>query len=141
MSYEKNKYITSLSILSEDLSRVAYYENIMCDSLEEAKLQIKNYPIERFGRPVQKHDLLIIQSTTDGKPDLFVPEVIVSENEIKLWHYMNKMFNNKLTEIDDVNLYLHRSFIDNTSACINCSSTTDGKEHSIHLTICRSTLL
>lgn len=29
----------------------------MCDSLEETKLQIKNYPIERFGRPVQKHDL------------------------------------------------------------------------------------
>lgn len=57
MSYEKNKYIASLSILSEDFSRVAYHENIMCDSLEEAKLQIKNYPIERFGRPVQKHDL------------------------------------------------------------------------------------
>ena len=58
MSYEKNKYIASLSILSEDFSRVAYHENIMCDSLEEAKLQIKNYPIERFGRPVQKHDLV-----------------------------------------------------------------------------------
>lgn len=57
MSYEKNKYIASLSILSEDFSRVAYHENIMCDSLEEAKLQIKNYPIERFGRPVQKHDI------------------------------------------------------------------------------------
>lgn len=55
---EKNKYIASLSILSEDLSRVTYHENITCDSLEEAKLQIKNYPIEKFGRPVQKYDFV-----------------------------------------------------------------------------------
>ena len=31
---------------------------------------------------------LIIQSTTDDKPDLFVPQVIVSENHDKLWHHM-----------------------------------------------------
>ena len=87
-------------------------------------------------------DTLIIQSTTDDKPDLFVPQVIVSENHDKLWHHMNKMFNAKLAEFhDDGKLYLHRSFIDNTSACIDYSSTADGKEHSIHWTICRSTLL
>ena len=85
---------------------------------------------------------LIIQSTTDDKPDLFVPQVIVSEDRNKLWHHMNKMFNTRLAKFhDDENLYLHRSFIDNTSACIDYSSTTDGKEHSIHWTICRSTLL
>lgn len=85
---------------------------------------------------------LIIQSSTDDKPDLFVPQVIVSENGSKLWHHMNKMFNNKLEEIhDDGNMYLHRSFIDSTSACIDYSSTSDGKEHSIHWTICNSTLL
>ena len=85
---------------------------------------------------------LIIQSTTDDKPDPFVPQVIVSENHDKLWHHMNKMFNTKLSEFhDDGNLYLHRSFIDSTSACIDYSSTADGKEHSIHWTICRSTLL
>lgn len=85
---------------------------------------------------------LIIQSTTDDKPDLFVPQVIVSENETKLWHHMNKMFNNKLTEIhDDNNLHLHRSFIDSTNTCIDCSSTADGKGHCIHWTICKSTLL
>ena len=39
------------------------------------------------------------------------------------------------------NLYLRMSFIDNTSACIDYSSTADSKEHSIHWTICRSTLL
>ena len=85
---------------------------------------------------------LIIQSTTDDKPDLFVPQVIVSENHDKLWHHMNKMFNSKLAKFyDDGNLHLHRSFIDSTSACIDYSSTADGKEHSIHWTICRSTLL
>ena len=83
---------------------------------------------------------LIIQFTTDDKPDTFVPQVIVSENRNKLWHHMNKMFSTKLSEFyDDGNL--HRSFIDSTSACIDYSSTADGKEHSIHWTICRSTLL
>ena len=85
---------------------------------------------------------LIIQSTTDDKPDLFVPQVIVSEDHDKLWNHMNKMFNNMLAKLhDNENLYLHRSFIDSTSACIDYSSTADGKEHSIHWTICRSTLL
>ena len=85
---------------------------------------------------------LIIQSTTDDKPDLFVPQVIVSEDSDKLWHHMNKMFNTNLAKFyDDGNLHLHRSFIDSTSACIDYSSTADGKEHSIHWTICRSTLL
>lgn len=85
---------------------------------------------------------LIIQSTTDDKPDPFVPQVIVSKNHNKLWYHMNKMFNTKLTEFrDDENLYLHRSFISTTSACIDYSSTADGKEHSIHWTICSSTLL
>ena len=85
---------------------------------------------------------LIIQSTTDDKPDLFVPQVIVSENNDKLWHHMNKMFNTRLAKFhDDGNLHLHRSFIDNTSACIDYSSTDDGKEHSFRWTICRSTLL
>ena len=85
---------------------------------------------------------LIVQSTTDDKPDLFVPQVIVSENNDKLWHHMNKMFNSNLAKFhDDGNLYLHRSFIDTTSACIDYSSTADGKEHSIHWIICRSTLL
>ena len=83
---------------------------------------------------------LIIQYTTDDKPDLFVPQVIVSENHSKLWHHMNKMFNTKLSEFHD-NGNLCRSFIDNTSACIDYSSTADGKEHSIHWTICRSTLM
>lgn len=87
-------------------------------------------------------NILIIQSTTDDKPDLFVPQVIVSENRNKLWHHMNKMFSTKLSEFyDDGNLHLHRSFIDSTSACIDYSSTADGKEHSIHWTISRSTLL
>ena len=85
---------------------------------------------------------LIIQSTTDDKPDLFVPQVIVSEKNDKLWHHMNEMFNTNLAKFyDDGNLHLHRSFIDSTSACIDYSSTDDGKEHSIHWTICRSTLL
>ena len=85
---------------------------------------------------------LIIQSTTDDKPDLFVPQVIVSENHDKLWHHMNKMFNANLAKFhDDGNLHLHRSFIDSTSACIDYSSTADGKEHSIHWTISGSTLL
>ena len=85
---------------------------------------------------------LIIQSTTDDKPDLFVPQVIVSDDRNKLWHHMNKMFNSNLAKFyDDGNLHLHRSFIDSTSACIDYSSTADGKEHSIHWTICRSTLL
>ena len=85
---------------------------------------------------------LIIQFTTDDKLDLFVPQVIVSEDNNKLWNHMCKMFNTKLAEFhDNVNLYLNRSFIDNTSACIDYSSTADGKEHSIHWTICRSTLL
>ena len=85
---------------------------------------------------------LIIQSTTDDKPDLFVPQVIVSENGRKLWHHMNKMFNLKLEEItDDENNYLHRSFIDNTCANIDYSSTADGKEHSIHWSICIGQLL
>ena len=100
-------------------------------------------------------NILIIQSTTDDKPDLFVPQdivpenrnklrhqVIVSENRNKLWHHMNKMFSTKLSEFyDDGNLHLHRSFIDSISACIDYSSTADGKEHSIHWTISRSTLL
>lgn len=85
---------------------------------------------------------LIIQSTTDDKPDLFVPQVIVSDDRNKLWHHMNKMFNTKLSEFHNgENLYLRMSFIDNTSACIDYSSTADSKEHSIHWTICRSTLL
>lgn len=85
---------------------------------------------------------LIIQFTTDDKPDQFVPQVIVSEDDNKLWHYMNKMFNTKLTEFhDDGNLCLYMSFIDNTNACIDYRSTDDDKEHSIHWTICRSTLL
>ena len=85
---------------------------------------------------------LIIQSTTDDKPDLFIPQVIVSEDRNKLWHHMNKMFNTKLAEFhDDGNLYLHRSFIDTTSAYIDYNSTADGKEHSIHWTIFRSTLI
>lgn len=85
---------------------------------------------------------LIIQSTTDDKPDLFVPQVIVSDDRNKLWHHMNKMFNANLAKFyDDGNLHLHRSFIDSTSACIDYSSTADGKEHSIHWTICRSTLM
>lgn len=87
-------------------------------------------------------NILIIQSTTDDKPDLFVPQDIVSENRNKLWHHMNKMFSTKLSEFyDDGNLHLHRSFIDSTSACIDYSSTADGKEHSIHWIISRSTLL
>ena len=85
---------------------------------------------------------LIIQSTTDGETDLFVPQVIVSEDRDKLLHHMNKMFNNMLAKFnDDGKLYLHRSFIDSISACIDYSSTADGKEHSIHWTISRSTLL
>lgn len=85
---------------------------------------------------------LIIQSTTDDKPDMFVPQVIVSGNNNKLWHHMNKMFNTKLAEIyDNGNLYLHKSFIDTTSACIDYNSTVDGKEHSMYLTICSSMLL
>lgn len=85
---------------------------------------------------------LIIQSTTDDKPDLFVPQVIVSDDRNKLWHHMIKMFNTNLAKFhDDGNLHLHRSFIDSTSAYIDYSSTADGKEHSIHWTICRSTLL
>ena len=86
---------------------------------------------------------LIIQSTTDDKPDLFVPQIIVSENLSNLWHHTNRMFNSKLEEIihDDKNLYLHRSFIDSTSAYIDYRSISDGKEHSIHWTICNSTLL
>ena len=42
---------------------------------------------------------------------------------------------------DDGNLCLYMSFIDNTNACIDYRSTDDDKEHSIHWTICRSTLL
>ena len=85
---------------------------------------------------------LIIQSTTDDKPDLFVPQIIVSEDRDKLLHHMNKMFNTKLAELhDDGKLYLRRSFIDNTSACIDYSSIADYKDHSIHWTICRSALL
>ena len=61
---------------------------------------------------------LIIQFTTDDKPDQFVPQVIVSDDHDKLWHHMNKMFNTRLAKFHD-----------------------DGKEHSIHWTICRSTLL
>lgn len=85
---------------------------------------------------------LIIQSTTDDKPDLFIPQVIVSENRDKLWHHMNKMFNTKLAEFrDDGNIYLCMSFIDATGAGIYYNSTADGKEHYIRWTICRSTLL
>lgn len=85
---------------------------------------------------------LIIQSAVDGQPYMFVPRIIVSEDHDKLWHHMNKMFNTKLSNLhDDENIYLHRSFIDSTSACIDHSSTDDGKEHYIQWTICRSELL
>lgn len=88
---------------------------------------------------------LIIETRTDGKPDLFVPMMVVSEDRNKLIKHMTDGFNNWIVEFnDDLHKIIDSAFMDETCARIDYREILDNKssvDHSIYWTVCASKLI
>lgn len=83
---------------------------------------------------------LIIETRTNGRPDLFVPMMVASEDENKLIEYMAKAFTSKLELMKvDHDCEIISAFMDTTCARIDYKINLD--DHSIYWTLCKSKMI
>lgn len=83
---------------------------------------------------------LIIEARTGGKPDMFVPTIIVSKDESKLVDRMTESFTSKLNRLELTDgVFIREAYIDTT--CARIDYYFPNKNRSIHWTICQSELI
>lgn len=89
---------------------------------------------------------LIIETRTDGKSDLFVPMMVVSEDRNKLIEHMTNGFYNSIVESigHDLHKIIDSTFLDDTYARIDYREILNdlsSVSHSIYWTVCESKLI